>query len=261
MFAGGHGRLHQQTHEGGRTGDGPRGWAPCNPPKLPTAAAPDAGSADLAVDPLVLANLKGMAEATDPALFDQIVESFLHDSPGPGAFAARGGRGCRNAGKTAHAIKGMCVPSARSALRYLPGTGDPRSGRLPRGVLHLDRRLTNEFRRAESELSPQTQVAFHMNILLADDNPTFRLILGGLLKKLGHEVKAVDSGLQAWYAFQEAYYPVLITDWQMPEMDGMQLMKRVRARPYDQYTYVIMVASKGGKESYLEAMRPGGRFH
>ena len=36
-----------------------------------------------------------------------------------------------------------------------------------------------------------------MNILIADDNPTFRLILGGLLKKLGHEVKAVDSGLQA----------------------------------------------------------------
>jgi phosphoserine phosphatase RsbU/P len=96
-----------------------------------------------------------------------------------------------------------------------------------------------------------------MNILIADDNPTFRLILGGLLKKLRHEVKAVDSGLQAWYAFQESYYPVLITDWQMPEMDGMQLMKRVRARPYEKYTYLIMVASKGGKESYLEAMQAG----
>ena len=43
----------------------------------------------------------------------------------------------------------------------------------------------------------------------------------------------------------------------MPEMDGMQLMKRVRARPYDKYTYLIMLASKGGKESYLDAMLAG----
>ena len=96
-----------------------------------------------------------------------------------------------------------------------------------------------------------------MNILIADDNSTFRLVLGGLLKKLGHEVKAVDSGLQAWNAFQTSYFPVLITDWQMPEMDGMQLMKRVRAKPYAKYTYLIMLASKGGKESYLEAMQAG----
>ena len=96
-----------------------------------------------------------------------------------------------------------------------------------------------------------------MNILIADDNATFRLILGGLLKKLGHDVKAVESGLEAWHAFQESYYPVLITDWQMPDLDGMQLMKRVRARPFDRYTYLIMLASKGGKQSYLEAMKAG----
>ena len=96
-----------------------------------------------------------------------------------------------------------------------------------------------------------------MNILIAEDNPTFRLILGGLLKKLGHEVKAVDSGLQAWDAFQATYFPVLITDWQMPEMNGMELMRRVRVKPYDKYTYLIMLASKGGKESYLEAMQAG----
>ena len=96
-----------------------------------------------------------------------------------------------------------------------------------------------------------------MKILIAEDNSTFRLILGGLLKKLGHEVKAVESGLQAWNAFQTTYYPVLITDWQMPEMDGMQLMRRVRAKPYEKYTYLIMLATKGDKQSYLEAMVAG----
>jgi phosphoserine phosphatase RsbU/P len=96
-----------------------------------------------------------------------------------------------------------------------------------------------------------------MNILIAEDSSTFRLILSGLLKKLRHDVKAVDSGLQAWSAFQAMYYPVLITDWQMPEMDGMQLMRRVRAKPYEKYTYLIMLASKGDKQSYLEAMVAG----
>jgi CheY-like chemotaxis protein len=96
-----------------------------------------------------------------------------------------------------------------------------------------------------------------MKILVAEDNATFRLILGGLLKKLGHEVTAVESGLRAWDAFEKGYFPVLITDWQMPEMDGMVLTTLVRAKPHDKYTYVIMLAAKGGKESYLEAMKAG----
>jgi sigma-B regulation protein RsbU (phosphoserine phosphatase) len=96
-----------------------------------------------------------------------------------------------------------------------------------------------------------------MNILVAEDSSTFRLILGGLLKKLGHEMTAVESGLEAWNLFQKQYFPVLITDWQMPEIDGMVLMSLVRAKPHDKYTYVIMIASRGGKESYLEAMKAG----
>jgi sigma-B regulation protein RsbU (phosphoserine phosphatase) len=96
-----------------------------------------------------------------------------------------------------------------------------------------------------------------MKILVAEDNATFRLILGGLLKKLGHQVTAVESGLQAWNAFQKEYFPILITDWQMPEMDGTVLTTLVRTKPYDRYSYLIMLTAKGGKESYLAAMKAG----
>jgi sigma-B regulation protein RsbU (phosphoserine phosphatase) len=96
-----------------------------------------------------------------------------------------------------------------------------------------------------------------MKILIAEDNMTFQLILGGLLKKQGHDVTAVESGRQAWNAYQAAYFPVVITDWQMPEMDGMALMREVRAKPYEKFTFVIMIATKGGKQSYLEAMKAG----
>jgi len=96
-----------------------------------------------------------------------------------------------------------------------------------------------------------------MKILIAEDDTTFRLVLGGLLKKLSHEAVATQDGLEAWETFQREYFPVLITDWRMPEMDGMELTAKVRAMPHEQYTYVIMLASKGGKEVFLDAMRAG----
>ncbi len=96
-----------------------------------------------------------------------------------------------------------------------------------------------------------------MKILLADDDTTFRLVLTAKLQKLGHEVVAVVDGLEAWDAFQKEYFPILITDWIMPRLNGLVLSTLVRAKPHDKYTYVIMVASRGGKENFLEAMQAG----
>lgn len=96
-----------------------------------------------------------------------------------------------------------------------------------------------------------------MKILTAEDDATFRLILTAKLKKLGHEVVATATGLEAWTAFRAGYYPILITDWMMPELDGMMLSTMVRAKPHENYTYIIMLASRGGKENFLEAMKAG----
>lgn len=96
-----------------------------------------------------------------------------------------------------------------------------------------------------------------MNILIADDDQVFSLILAALLRKLDHQVTTVATGLQAWNAFRTEYRPVVITDYQMPEIDGMVLTRMMRAKPHDRYTYVIMVATQGSKEIYLEAMNAG----
>lgn len=96
-----------------------------------------------------------------------------------------------------------------------------------------------------------------MKILVAEDNATFRLILGGLLRKLGHEVVAVGTGLEALAELRREYFPVLITDWQMPEMDGMALTRLVRANPRDKYTYVVLLTAHGGDENYLEGIKAG----
>lgn len=96
-----------------------------------------------------------------------------------------------------------------------------------------------------------------MKILVADDDTTFRLVLAGTLKKLGHEVVAVKDGLDAWNAHLKDYYSVIITDWKMPRLEGMVLTMMIRARPHPAYTYVIMLTAHGSKESYMDGIKAG----
>ena len=68
------------------------------------------------------------------------------------------------------------------------------------------------------------------------------------LKKRGHEVVAVENGRRAWEAFQQDYFPVLISDWLMPEMDGLALCRKIRNLPRENYTYLVLLTSlEGGK--------------
>jgi CheY-like chemotaxis protein len=96
-----------------------------------------------------------------------------------------------------------------------------------------------------------------VQILIAEDSSTFRLILSQLVKPLGHQVVLTETGQQAWTRFQREYFPVIITDWHMPEMDGMLLTRLVRAQPHSQYTYVILLTAHGGEDNYQEGIRAG----
>lgn len=96
-----------------------------------------------------------------------------------------------------------------------------------------------------------------MNVLIADDLTTHRLILRMTLQKLGHTFKVAEDGVQAWELFQKEYFPVVITDWQMPHMDGLELCRRIRTQPYEQYTYVIVLTTLDSKLNLLEALDAG----
>lgn len=96
-----------------------------------------------------------------------------------------------------------------------------------------------------------------MNILIAEDDPSSSLILEATLTMMGHALTVTENGAQAWEHLQRTHFDVLISDWMMPEMDGLELCRRLRARPTDQYTNVILLTSLGGKANYLEAMNAG----
>ncbi len=101
-----------------------------------------------------------------------------------------------------------------------------------------------------------------MQILIAEDDAVSRLVLSATLKKMGHEVRAASSGSEAWAALDEMHYPLLISDWMMPDMDGLELCRRVRTfhdegRRGAPYTYIILLTALGGKTNYLDAMDAG----
>ncbi|HEX9998528.1 MAG TPA: diguanylate cyclase [Abditibacterium sp.] len=96
-----------------------------------------------------------------------------------------------------------------------------------------------------------------MKILIAEDDMTSRLVLGATLKKLGHEVTATSDGQQAWARLSEEYFPLLISDWMMPDMDGLELCRLIRAANQKQYTYIILLTALGGRNSFLEGLDAG----
>lgn len=96
-----------------------------------------------------------------------------------------------------------------------------------------------------------------MEILIADDDMFSRTILKRTLVGQGHEVYDKDDGQKAWDLWQQLRTPVVIVDWMMPELDGLELCRRIRAEPSRTYTYIIMLTSKEGRKSYLESINAG----
>lgn len=69
-----------------------------------------------------------------------------------------------------------------------------------------------------------------MRILLADDEPLARLVLRRTLERMGHEVRLATDGQEALDALKQGPIAVLISDWSMPRLNGLELCRRVRAR-------------------------------
>lgn len=96
-----------------------------------------------------------------------------------------------------------------------------------------------------------------MKILVADDDATSLMVLTMTLTKLGHAVVPASDGEAAWHQWQADCYPVLISDWVMPVLDGLSLCRRIRKTRRDHYTSIILLTSLGGRANYLEAMNAG----
>jgi phosphoserine phosphatase RsbU/P len=96
-----------------------------------------------------------------------------------------------------------------------------------------------------------------MKILIAEDDRVSRILLSEVLANLGHEVIAVEDGQKAWEAYSSQPVPLLISDWMMPSMNGLELSRKIRAEKRASYTYIILLTARSGKANYLEGMEAG----
>src|SRR5439155_25078071 len=91
-----------------------------------------------------------------------------------------------------------------------------------------------------------------LRVLVADDDASCRLVLRATVARLGHECRVAADGDEAWRLIQEDQPDVLITDWMMPGLDGIELCRRIRQLETDGYTYVILATALVEHENVLE---------
>jgi len=96
-----------------------------------------------------------------------------------------------------------------------------------------------------------------LKILVADDSPNIRFGLTTLLKKWGYQVEAAANGRDAWESLNREPMQFLITDWMMPEMDGLELVTRVREADWNRYVYVIVLTSMEDSDALVQGMQAG----
>jgi len=98
-----------------------------------------------------------------------------------------------------------------------------------------------------------------LKLLVVDDSSTMRRIIKNTLARLGHkDILEGADGIEGWAALDaNPNVEMLITDWNMPEMNGLELVKKVRAD--DRFTDlpIIMVTTEGGKAEVITALKAG----
>jgi two-component system chemotaxis response regulator CheY len=109
-----------------------------------------------------------------------------------------------------------------------------------------------------SKAGDKTMLTPKSRILVVDDFPTMRKIVRGVLKQLGYtNIEEAEDGEQAITILQSAPFDFIVSDWNMPNMTGLELLKAVRANPKTKHLPFLMVTAEADKENIVEAVKAG----
>ncbi len=98
----------------------------------------------------------------------------------------------------------------------------------------------------------------NMKILVVDDFSTMRRIVKNLLRQIGYaNIEEAEDGAQAYSKLKNDGYGFVVSDWNMPNMDGLELIKRVRSDPELKDIPILMVTAEAEKEKVIAAIQAG----
>src|SRR5690606_15905122 len=95
------------------------------------------------------------------------------------------------------------------------------------------------------------------NILLVDDDPAMLRLLAKWLESEGYSVRRANNGAEAIEAIKSDCPDILVTDWEMPQMDGMELCRWVRRDDLPHYVYTIFLTVRSGSSDMVCGLEAG----
>ncbi len=99
---------------------------------------------------------------------------------------------------------------------------------------------------------------YKMKILCVDDFSTMRRIVKNILKQIGYDnIEEAEDGAQAYSKVKGTKFDFVVTDWNMPNMDGLEFVKKVRSDPEVAGLPILMVTAEAEKEKVIEAIKAG----
>ncbi|MCK4485137.1 MAG: diguanylate cyclase, partial [Desulfobacterales bacterium] len=94
-------------------------------------------------------------------------------------------------------------------------------------------------------------------ILIAEDNPVDRKLLEKMLVKAGYEVVSAENGREALMILKKDFFPLVITDWIMPEMNGLELCRAIRSHHFPGYIFIVFVTVKDSEDDIIAGLEAG----
>jgi putative two-component system response regulator len=96
-----------------------------------------------------------------------------------------------------------------------------------------------------------------MRVLVAEDDAISAEILANILEKFGYEVTVVNDGQKAFEMIRTGRYRMVVSDWEMPNTNGLELCRQIRARQGSGYIYLILLTSHGGVNNVVRGLNAG----
>jgi len=94
-------------------------------------------------------------------------------------------------------------------------------------------------------------------VLIAEDDPVSRMLLEKTLVKAGYEVAVVKNGREALESFSKKFYPIVLTDWMMPEMDGLKLCTAIRKIILTGYVFIFLLTARDSTDDMVAGLEAG----